>query len=67
MDSPEKKRLVLKRSILGWGNITVRGGRLFEKKKKKKKRGCEKLWSIISACLKYKYSLIEHTFLSERE
>ena len=40
MDSPEKKRLVSKRSVLGWGNIIVRGGRLFEQTKKRDVRYC---------------------------
>ena len=34
MDSPEKKRLVSKRSVLGWGNIIVRGGDYLNKKKR---------------------------------
>ena len=49
MDAPEKEKLVLKRSILGLDNIIVREERLSEQTKK----GCEILWSKISARLKY--------------
>ena len=34
MDAPEKEKLVLKRSILGLGNIIVRVERLFEQTKR---------------------------------
>ena len=34
MDASEKEKLVLKRSILGLGNITVREKRLFEQTKR---------------------------------
>ena len=49
MDAPEKEKLVLKRSILGLGNIIVRKERLFEQTKRDV---TEILWSKISACLK---------------
>ena len=34
MDAPEKEKLVLKRSVLGLGNIRVRVERLFEQTKR---------------------------------
>ena len=47
MDAPEKEKLVLKRSVLGFGNIIVR-----EKRYLNKQKGCEILWRKISACPK---------------
>ena len=50
MDAPEKEKLVLKRSVLGLGNIRVRVERLFEQTKRDV---TEILGSKIPARLKY--------------
>ena len=50
MEAPEREKLVLKRSILGLCNITVREERLFEQTKRDV---TEILGSKISARLKY--------------
>ena len=50
MDAPEKEKLVLKKSVLGLGNIIVREERVFEQTKRDV---TEILGSKISARLKY--------------